>query len=229
MSMEDILKELVNSRQQGGSSNSADPMASLISGLLGGGQPQRRGSSQQSGGDMAGSLVNLLGTVMGSADQQPQNNPSQQSGGLGNMMGLLETVMGGGQGGSPANDPIMMLLKPFVTPLAKKANISPEIAMIVVSFVAHKLLAHHPTSGRDSNSFNLDDMLQQIGSGRVDSNMLQNSGMVKEISAKTGLDEATAANTLNAAFNMMGNHLQSGTRPTAKAKAAGMKGRSKIK
>ena len=81
------------------------------------------------------------------------------------MMGLLEMVMGG-QGGSTANDPIMGLLKPFVAPLAKKANISPEIAMIVVSFVAHKLLAHHPTSGRDSNTFDLDDMLQTNGFGQ---------------------------------------------------------------
>jgi len=198
MSMEDILKELVNSRQQGGSSNAADPMASLISSLLGGGQPQSGGSSQQSGG-------------------------------LGSMMGLLESVMSGGQGGSPANDPIMMLLKPFVTPLAKKANISPEIAMIVVSFVAHKLLAHHPSSGRDSNSFNLDEMLQQMGSGKIDSNLLHNSGMVKEISAKTGLDEAAAANSLNAAFSLMGKHLQGAGSPTAKPKASGMKGGSKIK
>lgn len=35
MSMEDILKVLVNSRQQGSSSQTADPMAELIGGLLG--------------------------------------------------------------------------------------------------------------------------------------------------------------------------------------------------
>ena len=92
----------------------------------------------------------------------------------------------------------MMLLQPYVEKLAKKANIPPEIAMIVVSFVAHKLLSHHPTSGRDSSSFNLDDLLGQMSSGKIDSNVYQNSGMVHEISKSTGLDEATASKTLDA-------------------------------
>lgn len=189
MSMEDILKVLVDSRQQAGSSNAADPMADLIDSLLGSRQQQ----SQNTGGN-------------------------QQSGGLGDMMGLLETFMGGRQGGTSTYDPIMALLQPYVAPLAKKANISPEIAMVVVSFVAHKLLAHHPTSGRDSNSFNFEDMFQQMGTGKIDSNMLQSSGMVKEISAKTGLDEATAAKSLNTAFGMVGSKMQSGRSLSPKPK-----------
>lgn len=183
MSMEDILKVLVNSRQQGSSSQTADPMTELIGGLL------------------------------GSAPQA--QTPSQQTDGLSGMMGLLETVMGGSQAGGAAqsslvNDPIMMLLQPYVEKLAKKMNIAPEIAVIVVSYVAHKLLAHHPSSGRDSNSFNLDDMLQQMASGRIDSSILQDSGMVKEISKSTGLDEATAIKTLDTAFGMLGKLVQSG-------------------
>ena len=232
MSMEDILKALVNSRQQGSSSQNADPMADLIGGLLGGTQPQQQ---SQSADPMAGLIGGLLG---GGQPQTQTQNSGQQAGGLGNMMGLLEMVMGGRQGGSTANDPIMGLLKPFVAPLAKKANISPEIAMVVVSFVAHKLLAHHPTSNRDSNSFDLDDMLRQMGSGKIDSNILHNSGMVKEISVKTGLDEATAAKSLNTAFSMMGKQVQSGSRPSPKPrvpvagrtlKSTGLKGGAKIK
>jgi hypothetical protein len=231
--MEDILKVLVNSRQQGSSSQNADPMASLIGGLLGGGQPQQQ---SQNADPMASLIGGLLGG--GQPQQQMQQSSAQQSGGLGDVMGLLETVMSGGQSQSSASDPIMGLLRPFVAPLAKKANIPPEIAMIVVSFVAHKLLAHHPTSGRDSNSFNLDEMLQQMGSGKIDSNMLHNSGMVREISAKTGLDEATAVKSLNAAFSMFGKQVQSGSRPSPKpnvpvagrpVKSAGLKSGSKVK
>lgn len=197
--MEDILKALVSSRQQGSSQqNAADPMADLIGGLLGGGGQ----SQQQSQG--ADQIANLVGSLLGGAQQQAQPQDSgQQAGGLGGMMGLLEMAMGGQSGGS-ANDPIMGLLKPFVAPLAKKANIPPEIAMIVVSFVAHKLLSHHPTSGRDSNSFDLDEMLGQLGSGKIDPNMLQSSGMVKELAKKTGLDEATAARSLEAGFSLVG-------------------------
>lgn len=202
MSMEDILKVLVNSRQQGNSSQqNADPMADLIGGLLSGGQPQR--NSQQGGADL-GDVANLVGSLLGNSQQQQPQNTNQQAGGLGSMMGLLETVMGG-QSKSSA-DPIMGLLRPFVAPLAKKANISPEIAMSVVSFIAYKLLAHYPTSNRDSNSFDLDDMLRQMGSGKINPNTLQDSGMVRELSRKTGLDEATAARSLQAGFSMFGKN-----------------------
>ncbi len=232
--MEDILKALVSSRQQGSSQqNAADPMADLIGGLLGGG-----GQSQQQsqGGDQ---IADLVGSLLGGAQQQTQpQNSGQQAGGLGSMMGLLEMAMGG-QSGTSTNSPIMGLLKPFVAPLAKKANIPPEIAMIVVSFVAQKLLAHHPTSGRDSNSFNLEDMLQQVGSGKIDSNLLHTSGMVKELSQKTGLDEATAAKSLEAGFSLVGKSaagvLHKGTAapkpkaPTGRTlKDAGFKTTSKI-
>ncbi|MBL8062750.1 MAG: hypothetical protein JNK32_07020, partial [Anaerolineales bacterium] len=172
MSMEDILKVLVDSRQQGSSTGQgSDPMADLIGGLLGGQQQQAPASSGQQGG-------------------------------LGDMMGMLEMVMGGNQTGSmnqaaAGSDPILLLLQPFVVKLAKKMKIPPEIAMVVVSFVAHKLLAHHPTSGRDSNTFDLDDMFTQMNSGNINTNILQESGMVREVSRLTGMDEANAAKTLD--------------------------------
>ncbi len=202
MSMEDILKVLVNSRQQGNSPQGSDPMTDLIGGLFSGAQTQSHAP------------------VAPPSYQQQQ----QQSGGLGNMMGLLEMFMGGNQGSTTqsatASNPIMMLLQPYVGKLAKKANIPPEIAMIVVAFVAHKLLSHHPTSGRDSNSFNLDDMIGQMSSGKVDKSIYETSGMVKEISKSTGLDEATAAKSLDAAFGMFGKQIKTVTAPTtAKPKA----------
>ena len=230
--MQDILKALVSSRQQGSSSQDADPMADLIGGLLGGTQSQN-----------ADPMASLIGGLLGGGQPQTpmQQSSPQQSGGLDSMMGLLETVMGG-QSGSTANDPIMSMLKPFVGPLARKANISPEIAMVVVSFVAHKLLAHHPTSGRDSNSFDLDNMLQQMGSGKIDSNLLHNSGMVKELSQKTGLDEAAAAKSLQVGFGLVGKSavgagIINKSTPSAKPKAStgqtlkspGMKSSAKIK
>jgi hypothetical protein len=178
MSMEDILKVLVDSRQQGGTSTqNADPMADLIGNLLG-----------------------------GQTQSHAPVNPGAGSGpDLSGMMGLLETLMGGQNSTSSANNhPVMALLSPFIPSLAKKANISPEIATIVVSFVVHKLLAHHPTSGRDSNSFNFEDMLGQMSAGQVDSNLLRQSGMVNELSKRTGLDEAATTQALQLAFATVG-------------------------
>ena len=141
------------------------------------------------------------------------------------MMGMLEMVMGGNQPGSmnqaaAGNDPLMMLLQPFVVQLAKKMNIPPEIAMIVVSLVAHKLLSHHPTSGRDSNSFDLDDMLTQMNSGKINSNVLQQSGMIREVSQRTGMSEADSEKALNTALTMFGSKLGGGTVKTAKTSGA---------
>lgn len=227
MSMEDILKALVNSRQQGTAQNTADPMTDLIGGLLGG---QSQGGVNLSDGVDAGDVAGLLGGFLNASQQQSQGaNPQpSQAAGVSGMMGMLEAVMGGGQGGSQSavNDPIMLLLQPFIEPLAKKAKISPELAMIVVSFVAHKLLAHHPASGRDSNSFNFEEVFDQMGSGKIDSSILENSGMIRELSKKTGLDEATAAKSLDMAFAMVGKGAsnlidKNAKKPTAKPSAAG--------
>ena len=199
MSMEDIFKVLVNSRQQGTSSNQgSDPMADLIGGLLGG-QQRTPGASQQ--------------------------------GGLGDMMGMLEMVMGGNQTGSTkqaaaGSDPLMMMLQPFVAQLAKKINIPPEIAMVVVSLVAHKLLSHHPTSGRDSNSFDLDDMLGQMNSGNINSDVLNQSGMIREVSQRTGMSQADSEKALSTALTMFGSQLGGGVVKTANTSGAASAGKS---
>jgi hypothetical protein len=212
--MEDILKTLVASRQQGSSAQGGDQMTNLIGGLLGG---QSQGGVNLSDGIDAGDVAGLLGGLMG-ASQKPEAESQQPAGGLSGMMGMLESVMGGQ--GAGQNDPVMMMLQPFIGPLAKKAGISPQIATIVVSFVAHKLLAHHPTSGRDSNQFDLEQLLGQVSSGQVDSKLLRNSGMVKELSKKTGLDEATAEKSLQMGFSMVGKSAASLTAKKVPAKPA---------
>jgi hypothetical protein len=184
MSMEDILKVLVESRQPDAANRPAtgrDPMTDLIGGLLGGEAPQ---SGQRQGPGLS-DLMGILETILGSGRQSQGTVPSQV----------------------PARDPIMGLLQPIVNKLAKKLNISPEIAMLVVTFVVQKLLAHHPTSGRDSTQFDLDDMLQQMSSGSINPQTLQSSGMVNELAQVTGLDHDTAARSLDATLSALGGHV----------------------
>ncbi len=135
-------------------------------------------------------MGDVLGSLMGGGG-------TQQASGLDTIISLLEKVTGSGQQAGPAqpsltssDSPIMSLVKPFITPLAKKLKISPELAMIVVSFVLQKLLAHHPTSGRDSTQFNLDQLLNQLNTGKLDPNMIKSSGMVEELSQVTGMDQS---------------------------------------
>jgi hypothetical protein len=208
MSMEDILKVLIDSRQTGGGSRPSagqDPMTALIGRLLGGQQP---GGSQGVGlGDMMGVLESIMASSAGS------------SMGSGQAYGQQAQMPGLGQG-LGAGNPIMSLLQPMVNQLAKKANISPEIAMLVVSFVVQKLLAHHPTSGRDSTQFDLDDMLQQLSSGEISQQTLQSSGLVNELARNTGLDQDTAARSLNAAFGLVGSQVK-GSAGKAQPKKSG--------
>mgnify|MGYP001393584566 CR=1 FL=1 len=213
MSLEDIFKVLADSRQQGSASQPGgqDPMAQLIGGLLGG-----QGGSSQTGQmtDLVGSLLggqdgssgqanqmaDLVGGLLGGQSPTPSTAPT---GGLGDMLGLLETVIGTSQAGAQptSSDPILSMLQPFINQLAEKVNISPALATIVVSFVVHKILSHHPTSGRDSTQFDLDDLLR---TGAIGADTLQSSGMVRELSRATGLDEKAASQSLDAAFSLLG-------------------------
>ena len=213
MSLEDIFKVLADSRQQGSASQPGgqDPMAQLIGGLLGG-----QGDSSQTGQmtDLVGSLLggqdgssgqanqmaDLVGGLLGGQSPTPSTAPT---GGLGDMLGLLETVIGTSQAGAQptSSDPILSMLQPFINQLAEKVNISPALATIVVSFVVHKILSHHPTSGRDSTQFDLDDLLR---TGAIGADTLQSSGMVRELSRATGLDEKAASQSLDAAFSLLG-------------------------
>jgi hypothetical protein len=271
MSMDDILKLLVESRQQRPSQQS-DPMTDLIGGLLGGGQSQSGGGQADAITGMLGSLLgggqpqsggtnqqsdamsDVLGSLLGGGQSQSQTGGGQadamsgmlgsllgggqsqtggQQSGLGGIMSLLEMFTGaGGQSGisqsAMGSNPLMGLIQPLVEPLAKKLKISPELAMIVVSFVLQKMLAHHPTSGRDSTQFDLDDLFNQVGTtGKINPNMLQTSGMVDELSRVTGMDQATAAKSLNTAFTMVGNRaLQAAAKPAGRTlKSAASSGR----
>ena len=263
MSMDDILKVLVESRQQGGtqsSSKGSDPMSDLIGGLLGGGgsggssdlmsgmlgsllgggQPQTGNQQQDAMSGMLGSLLGGGGQPQTGGQQQDAmsgmlgsllgGGGNQQAGGLGTIMSLLEMVTGSGQTGTAqssltsSNSPIMNLVQPYITPLANKLKISPQLALIVVSFVLQKLLAHHPTSGRDSTQFNLDQMLNQLNTGKLDPNMIKNSGMVEELSKATGMNQAMAAKSLNTAFTMVGKRaLTVASTPPARTASGGVK------
>ncbi|MBL8062160.1 MAG: hypothetical protein JNK32_04025, partial [Anaerolineales bacterium] len=61
------------------------------------------------------------------------------------------------------------------------------------------------------NTFDLDDMFTQMNSGNINTNILQESGMVREVSRLTGMDEANAAKTLDTTLSMFGKKIQTGT------------------
>lgn len=201
MSMEDIMKALMQTsggaQQSGGG---ADALSQAIGGLMGG--------AQQGGG---GGLGSLLGGLLGGG---------QQGGGAaaGQLLNGLQQVIGGqpGSGNLPvgggtmpaAGDPIMMLLQPVVNQLAAKANISPQIAMVVASIAVHYLLQSHPSTP-GASPLNLGSVMQQLSSGgSIPQSQLESSGILNDVMQATGLNQTQATKTLNTTFTVLGKSVK---------------------
>jgi hypothetical protein len=199
MSMQDIMKALMQSSAGASQpSGGADALSQAIGGLMGG--------SQQSSG---GGLGALLGSLLGGGQQ---GTPATQ------LLGGLQQVIGGqpGWGNLPmgggtlpsANDPIMMLLQPVVNQVAAKANIPPQIAVVVASIAVHYLLQSHPSTP-GASPLNLGNVMQQLASGSgIPPSTLQSSGIVNDVMQTTGLNQQQATKTLNTTFSVLGKSVK---------------------
>ena len=212
MSMEDIMKALMQTstgtQQSTGGGAGADLLSQAIGGAL--------GSTPQSGG--GGGLGSLLGGLLGGGQQQ-SNTPATQ------MLGALQQIIGGPTGsgqvgmnqgtlGTSASDPIMSLLQPVVNQLAAKVGISPAIATVVVSIALKYLLQSHPSTP-GASPLNLSSVMQTLGSGgQIDQATLQKSGMVDDVVKATGLNQQQAVKSLNQTFNVLGSQV-AGVKGTA--------------
>ena len=171
-------------------------MGDLMGALMGG-----AGGSQGAGGtESAGGMGDLLGALMGGA------GGGQAAGGMGSLLGGL-------LGGSGASTGAGALLTPLVSSLAEKLGLPPEVAQMVVSFAVDKLFSgarggamSASRSGGDAlDSGDLNELLVQMNSGQgVETDLLESTGMVAELSEQTGLDADTAAASLQEVFGMLG-------------------------
>lgn len=185
MSMEDLFKSLAQTAVQAAGSPAGQSAISQLAGnLLGGNQ-----TGTQQGGGQTGQMLGMLEQVIGGT---PGSGNLTQGGG---------TMLA-------ANDPIMLLLQPIVNQLATKAKIEPQIATVIVSLVVHYLLSNHPSSGRGSNSLDLNGLLQQMTSGNINQNVFHDSGMVNDVMQATGLNKTQAVKSLDATFNVLSGHVQ---------------------
>jgi hypothetical protein len=166
----------------GQSQQGAGGLGGLEALLGGGGQAAQSTQSAQGGLD----LGSLLGGLLGGGQSQQATSSSS---GLG---GLLGGVAGGGQSNSA--------LTGIVQGLAQQLGLPAPIAHIVAAFVLSKLMGSG--SGRSLNVEELSGLLNSQGS--VDTNYVQSTGLVEELSQQSGLDPETASRSLTAVLNMMG-------------------------
>ena len=187
MAMEDLMKALMQgasgaSQQQ--QSGGGDALSQMLGGLMGG--------SQQGGGAPAVQMLGALEQIIGG--QPGSGQPLNMNQGAAMNMGSMNM-----------NDPVMLLLQPVVNQLAAKANISPQIAMVVASIAVHYLLSSHPSTP-GTGKLDLGSVMQQLSSGNISQDTLHNSGMVNDVMQATGLSKPEAVKSLNATFGALGMH-----------------------
>lgn len=217
MSMEDLLAALLRSgmqQQQQAQRNPTDPTAQLLQALLGGGQQPQQ--------PMSGNLDSLL-EAFGGGQQPARPTQSAPAGGLESLIGSLMGM--GGPTAQPggmnlAQNPLLLqMLLPLITPLAQKLNISPQVAMMIVTFVLQALMANRgkKTTAATTQGLNLDGLLRQASSPQgITPAYVQSTGMVRELSKQTGLDDATASRGLLEVLSLLGQQAtQAGLRPAA--------------
>jgi len=161
---------------------------------------QASGAQGAKGGQSSGGqpdLGSLLGGLMGGGS-------GQQGGGQPDLGSLLGGLMGGGSAGAASGGPFDALARP----LAEKLGISPQIASMVVMFLANALLSNKAGSRSgavDSNAAaDLSQVVKMLDSGQVNNQALQGNQLVQDLSKQTGLDQQTAARSIGALAEMLG-------------------------
>ncbi len=230
--MGDILGSILGG---GGQQSSGNAMGDILGSILGGGQqvPQQRQMPRQSSGDPladllggilgrgaspapvqpvptfptsgGGSILDILGSLVGGSLQGGSSGIGAQGGGLTDLIGMM---MGAGQMGSLgaiAGTPFA----PIISALAKKLGINPIIATIVVGYLLNKLFASQaqPQRAVQQSAGGLDSLLDRFGAGKpVDRHYIQHSGMAEELAETAGLNPNQATDALQTLIGMLGGN-----------------------
>ena len=199
-------QQVPQQRQMPQQQSSGDPLADLLGGILGrGASPapvQPVPTFPTSGG---GSILDILGSLVGGSLQGGSSGIGAQGGGLTDLIGMM---MGAGQMGSLgaiAGTPFA----PIISALAKKLGINPIIATIVVGYLLNKLFASQaqPQRAVQQSAGGLDSLLDRFGAGKpVDRHYIQHSGMAEELAETAGLNPNQATDALQTLIGMLGGN-----------------------
>ncbi|MFZ1239544.1 MAG: hypothetical protein WAV66_09365 [Anaerolineae bacterium] len=184
-----------------------DPLAGILGGLLGG-----AGGAQQPG---SGGLEDILGGLLGGAGATPGVSQTPGSAGAGGLAQVLVQVLGGNRE-----------FAGIIEGLAAKIGLPPAVAQMVVTFVLEKLLGGSSTATSTTSSRKrqaaaaapqtktgrprkqtrpdsgaLRDMFQQ--GTRIEPGYLKRSGLASELAQRTGMDSATATQSLDYVFGAL--------------------------
>jgi hypothetical protein len=224
--MGDILGALLGGggAPSGGTSSQGaggDVLGSLLGGLLGGGGAPSGGMSSQGGsGAVIGSILSsVLGGAMSGQGGMPtqrgmpaQGMPSAGADPISSILGGLLGVNTSGGAGAIANNPIEnAFVAPIANALAKKTGMAPGIAQVVVTFALTTLMSA-ATQKATQKGFSPSDLVNKLATdGTVSQKYLKDSGLVAQLAQQSGLDQQTAAKSLQQTFAALGTHVGEGS------------------
>lgn len=200
----------------------ANPMADLIGSILGGmagAETPVSPQAQPSGGSGNG-IADLIGSLIGGGG----GGGHQQSSGNG-IADLIGGLIGGGSGMNARG------ITPMAQMLSEKTGLSPMVAQAVVAFFLAKMMEFvgqrfsggaqpalpqgapqeaypQEAAPQSGGGFDLDHLLSNMNDEEAVNLHLSNSGMAQELASQTGLDEATATQSLQTLVMLVGEQKQ---------------------
>ncbi len=159
--------------------------------------------NQASGAQGAGGEQPDLGSLLGALGGGAQ-------GGGDPLAGLLGGLLGGGQTGAGpiagSGSPLEALIRPF----AEKLGLSPQMAGMVVTFLMNALLSGK-MAGRGGAAaptgpagMDLGDAIAGFGGSKPTRSSAAGQSLAQQLSQETGLDEQTAARSIDEFVNLLG-------------------------
>jgi hypothetical protein len=138
--------------------------------------------------------------------------PSAGADPIGSILGGLLGVDMSGGAGAIANNPLTnVFVAPIADALARKTGMAPGIARVVVVFALTTLMSAMTHQG-SRKGFNANDLVERRSTdGTVSQKYLKDSGLVSQLAQQSGLDQKTAAASLQQAFAALGTHVGEGS------------------
>lgn len=192
---DEVLGSLSGSMGNAPGAGQGGDMGDLLGSLMGG-----AGGQGGAGGDMG----DLLGSLLGGAGAQGAGGDPM----AGMMGGLLGGLLGGGMGGASASagaagnmGGLNSALAPLANSLADKLGIPREMAMAALAIIVPMIMSKLMNSGQGGDPLGGTGSMQRQGLTFTPDEQQE---MVNQLTAQTGMDEKSAAYTLNQAVQVLG-------------------------
>lgn len=156
---------------------------------------------------MAG-LGSILGGLLG-------GTPSRGGDLVGDILRKLTGSSSGTGAGGIEDSPLgNLVIQPIVDRLVEKTSLDPIMARKVVAFALTTLLSA-ATQKSGQKGLDLSDLVSQLSTrGTVSTSYLESSGLVNQLTQQSGLDQETAAKSLQQAFSALSTQAGTGSTQT---------------